>query len=83
MTKFEQRAKLWGEKGLGIFFGTKVYNTYIMSTVGFVAQLEKIETDILDRERKTLTLSVWQNLHELGKRRLPEGHIMFVQAPGF
>ena len=42
---------MWGEKSLGMFFGTLVYNTYIMSTLSFIAQMEKVDDEVVLKER--------------------------------
>ena len=53
-TKFLARAKAWGGRPLGLQFSALTYNTFALSVLGYVAQLERPPDWVLDMERSAL-----------------------------
>ncbi len=52
--KFLQRANLWGMQRLGLQYAARTYNTFAMSVMTYVAQLEKPSAAALDAEVRAL-----------------------------
>jgi len=52
LKKFEQRCAVWGGMGTGAMFSTLAYNTFICSTLSFVAQLVDLNEQVLVAEQK-------------------------------
>jgi hypothetical protein len=52
--QFLQRACLWGSQGLGLQYSTLTYNTFAMSVLTFLAQLESPPEEIYEVERVAL-----------------------------
>ena len=50
--KLVQKAKDWSCSDLSLLYAVKVYNTYILPTASFVAQLEEVPNDIGKIEAK-------------------------------
>ena len=44
--KYQKRCSTWGCLGLGLSFGTLAYNTFAASTLTFIAQLHKPNTEV-------------------------------------
>ena len=42
MKKFKERVKIWAHTGLGLHYAICVYRTYILPTLGFIAQLRNL-----------------------------------------
>ena len=56
-TKYLQRCQDWSTQGVGMHFHTVAYNTFAISTLGFVAQLEAVPDDTLKAEERGLKLT--------------------------
>ena len=52
--KFLQRCQLWEAQGAGMYYHTIAYNTFALSTLTFVAQLEYPPAETLHAERQGL-----------------------------
>ena len=52
--KFLQAARLWGSQGLGLQYSALTYNTFAISTLTFLSQLEDPPPDIYDLEKRAL-----------------------------
>ena len=52
--KFLQRCQLWEAQGAGMYYHTTAYNTFALSTLTFVAQLEYPPADTLLAEKQGL-----------------------------
>jgi hypothetical protein len=48
--KFSARAKQWEDTKCGLFWNTLYYNTFVVPTLEFVAQLEEMSPAVLDTE---------------------------------
>jgi hypothetical protein len=51
---FLERARFWGGQGLGLQYATHAYNSYAVSVLSFVSQLEAPPASILCKERQAL-----------------------------
>jgi hypothetical protein len=54
LTKYKERAALWKQIALGLFFTATAYNVYIGSLLGFVLQLETLPPEWRQIEQSTL-----------------------------
>ena len=54
LNKFIQRISTWEWTSLGLQYAATAYNTYVMSVLAFVAQLENPPEQVLKAERKAL-----------------------------
>lgn len=52
LSKYLERAKTWGKLGLGMLITLQAYQVYICSVLQFVAQLEPVPGNFLDKERQ-------------------------------
>ena len=50
LMKFSARAKQWEDTKCGLFWNTLYYNTFVVPTLEFVAQLEEITPAVLDSQ---------------------------------
>ena len=54
LNKYLQRAREWGKVGLSLHYSVKVYNTYILPVLSFIAQLEDIPSNFAKMEKKAM-----------------------------
>ena len=52
--KFLKRCELWGAQGTGLFYQTTAYNTFALSTLTYISQLESPPASTLQAEIKGL-----------------------------
>jgi len=52
LEKFQTRVRQWSKLGKGMQFGAMAYNTFALSTLLFIAQLEGIPCEVSESERK-------------------------------
>ena len=52
LDKFQVRVRQWSKLGKGMQFGAMAYNTFALSTLLFIAQLESIPCEVSASERK-------------------------------
>ena len=55
LLKYYSRCKQWGDLGLGTLFTANAYNTFICSTLGFVAQLVPVDSQVIRPSKKAST----------------------------
>ena len=48
------RATLWGSQPVGLFYSATAYNTFAISVLSYVAQLENPPEQVLELEEKAL-----------------------------
>ncbi|MBM3946426.1 MAG: hypothetical protein FJ315_03360, partial [SAR202 cluster bacterium] len=66
LEKYAQRAALWASVGLGLQYTAAAYNTYIVSTLGFLVQLEPIPAQ-------------WEAFERAALRRLAPGPAHWIR----
>jgi len=54
LSKYLQRAKEWGTVGLSLHYSVKIYNTYILPVLSFVAQLEEVPSTFDKVEKQAM-----------------------------
>ena len=64
--KYEQRAALWASLGLGLHYTAAAYNTYVVSTLSFLVQLEPLPAQ-------------WEAVERAALRRLTPGPAHWIQ----
>jgi hypothetical protein len=52
--KYKDRAELWGKQGAGLFYATTAYNTYVITVLSFIGQLENPPEAVLEAEKSAL-----------------------------
>ena len=52
--KYKDRAELWGKQGTGLFYATTAYNTYVITVLSFIGQLENPPEAVLEAEKSAL-----------------------------
>ncbi len=74
--KYLDRAKSWGQLGLGLYYSTQAYCTYVLPVLSFLAQFRRPNDAVWEAERKALSLMVpgpylWcrqEDYYHLGKK---------------
>ena len=54
VSKYLERAKTWGKLGLGMLITLQAYQVYMCSVLQFVAQLEPLPENLLDKNRQAV-----------------------------
>ena len=54
LAKFTERIRIWDWSSPGLQFAATAYNTYAMSVLSYVAQLEQAPEDAMKAERSAL-----------------------------
>eukprot|EP00959_Pyramimonas_sp_CCMP1952_P355977 7455002-Pyramimonas_sp.AAC.1 len=55
--KYIQRCRDWGDQGMGLQYHTVAYNTFAVSTLGYIGQLEQVPAGILKLEEDGLKIT--------------------------
>ena len=55
--KYTQRCRDWGDQGIGLQYHTVAYNTFAVSTLGYIGQVEQVPAGIVDLEEDGLKIT--------------------------
>ena len=54
VNKFLERSQSWDASRDGLFFAVLAYNTFVISTLSFIGQLERVTPQVLEAEASAL-----------------------------
>ena len=55
IAKYQQRADIWSRLPVGLFFGVQNYNTFVLSVLQYISQLEDVPQHVFDIEKNVVT----------------------------
>ena len=57
-SKYLERCRLWGDQGLGLHYHTVAYNTFAVSTLSYISQLEEVPQQVKELEKEGLKKAI-------------------------
>ena len=90
--KYNNRCSMGDGHGMGMYYNINIYNTFAMSTLGFICQLENPPREALDAETKGIKVAVkgppkwasgpdlWQLQLSYGQAQAPRSLLLMAQA---